>query len=254
MKRTFSTLKPSEERTPTRFSLTDEYATKAEETNRQNQTIYAHSLMNSPKKPSRARLNSLEATVLTPRRPFASFPQPIANRTDVLLEEPMSSEDQWTSVYKTSVDPVKYNQDEKQSYAETLRKWVQISWQGVLSLPHGTWIQYTTNVYPDYLTRKKTVCIIGSTLFNDPNTVLVWSIMAKDGKDHNEETHSGTETLCRRGQHLQTMNSHPNSALVNCVYCKCRGWRLTEGNQSQSRLFYASPWVVEREEKRKVFN
>lgn len=236
---------------PEKLSLpcSETYRGLVEDVKNQNRSIFDHSVKNSPVKPPRGRMNSLETTVLQPRRPFASFPSMVSD-SGTLVEPPILHETKWTSVYRTPSEPVKSSDDDYQSYSSALKNWTQITWEGVKSMPTGTWIQYTSNVYPDYKTRKKTVCIIGNTIYNDIESVTAWSIMGKDTKDHNELTNESSEKLCRKGYHLQSLNSNPNSPFVDCEYCKCRGWRLSKGSSSQARLFYASPWSISREEKK----
>lgn len=224
----------------------DRYTTFAEAVKAQNNIISTNAPGNEPTKVARRRLSSFEAVTSIPKPPSAVFPQTIAEN-DAVISPPIFNELKWTTEYSSPGEVLRITEDP--SFTNALTNWRQISFIGVKSLPQGTWIQYTSNIFPDYTKRKKTVCIIGENLRTQPDELTVWSLFRKDGSSANLFTSPTTTMHCRRGSHLISLRPRVNSNFMECDLCNCKGWKLTQGSASQGRLFYASPWSISNNDK-----
>lgn len=167
------------------------------------------------------------------RPPITVFPQTIPG--DVLVSPPMPGELKWTSCMSTPDTAASV--DEGRSYSSGLAKWSPLAWEGLTKIPQGTWLQYTTNVYPEYKDRKKVVCTVGSALRSREGSIEVWSVLPSDSK-------SSAPAACCKGYH--SPKASPLSPFIECDHCPVKGWPLSPGNPSQDRKFYVSPWVLKR--------
>ena len=175
------------------------------------------------------------------RPPMVSFPD--ITQGHPLVSPPMPGELKWTSVMATPSEPAKV--DEGRTYSNGLAKWSPLTWEGVAKLPPGTWLQYTSNVYPSYVERKKVVCTVGEPRHAQAGSVAVWAIMPNEFKA--QIAHSNVnyhKDGCLKGLH--TSKSITTSPFAECEHCPVKGWLLSPGNPSQDRRFYVSPWVLNR--------
>jgi hypothetical protein len=167
------------------------------------------------------------------RPPITTFPHVIPG--DVLISPPMPGELKWTSCM---TDPnTAASVDEGRSYSNGLAKWSPVTWDGVSKLPQGTWVQYTTSVYPDYKERKKVVCTVGQSFRSRLGSLEVWSVVPSASK-------STVSPHCLKGYHEP--KTSPLTPFLECEHCPVKGWALSPGNPSQDRRFYVSPWVLKR--------
>ena len=162
--------------------------------------------------------------------------------SNLALSLPMPSETQFTIEYENPRIPIPLI-DQGRDYSDKLGKWVPCSWNGIMQMPIGTWIQYTSNVYQKD-TRKKICGIKGDNVFVLPNSITIWSTPRLGSDIGNEKTTEYTRITCGKGRHVPFFDENPQENFTSCHYCKCRGWALTEGGQTQNRRFYVMPWSL----------
>ena len=171
------------------------------------------------------------------------FPEPIAIDEKSVVSPPTAFESKWTNVFTTPDEP-STELDTNQGYSDALCRWIPCSWEGVLKLPIGTWIQYTSNVYPEYKLRKKIVCVLGPSPEMLYENIFVWTPMSKDRKHYRETTTELEAKNCRAGYHLPSLDAPPDQKLFECTNCLCKGWKLGRGSEAVKRIFYVSPWTL----------
>jgi hypothetical protein len=173
-----------------------------------------------------------------------TFPDPVAIDVDSVITPTSSADDaKWANLFITPDEPA-IDLDSNQGYSDALKKWIPCTWEGVQKLPIGSWIQYTSNVYPEYKLRKKIVCVIGCSPELYYDAIHVWTPMSKDQKHFRPTTTEIEAKSCRAGYHLLDLDAPSDSKLTLCTNCLCRGWKLTKGNDSVKRIFYVSPWTI----------
>lgn len=140
--------------------------------------------------------------------------------------------------------------DLNQTYTNSLQGWMELPWERVLELQVGTWVQYTNTTYPDYVNRKKVLCLVGNGILapdtmecDGERTMFFWTILQdqkeaeKKGLPIKEEWYA-----CSRGRHDPVIpeNDTRNGALMACRQCSSRGWVMTPGKVHQDRRFYVN--------------
>ena len=224
----------------------ERYNSFAEAVRNQNNIISSNAPTNDPVKVVRRRTSSSEAYTTIQKPPSVIFPEAIGE-IDAVISPPLANETKWTTTYSAPGEVLTIHEDV--GFYNALMNWKQITFHGVKCLPQGTWIQYTSNLYPDYSKRKKTICIIGENPMSDNNELTVWSLFRKDGSSENASTTMISSTMCRKGGHLISLRPRESPNFMECEMCNCKGWKLTKGSASQARLFYASPWAISNNDK-----
>jgi hypothetical protein len=237
-KRARSDFTPLSPVTPLKLHIDDDAAEASEIIHKQESVINS----SYPFRPTTFALSRKpsEFVPTSVRPPMVAFPDVRSGHP--LISPPMPGEIKWTSVMTTPDEPAKV--DEGRDYSNGLAKWSPVTWVGVASLPVGTWLQYTTSVYPAYTDRKKVVCTVGDSRHARPGSVNVWSIIPGEFKAKLAHSAEFKAVGCLKGYH--TVKTTPTSPFVECEHCPVKGWPLSPGNPSQDRRFYVSPWVLNK--------
>jgi|GEM_PF-5058718 len=225
---------------PPKLVLDAEYAEQLAETEHQHSVIQQNPFSFPIKRP----LSRCPSEFIPTRsKPQVKFPEPVAMDLNSVISATPVHESKWANLFVTPDEPAT-ELDSNQGYSSALQNWVPCSWEGILKLPIGTWVQYTSNVYPEYKLRKKIVCIIGVSPELYYDAIHVWTPMSKDQKHYRLTTTDIEAKSCRAGYHLMDVNAPSDSKMTLCMNCLCRGWKLTKGNENVKRIFYVSPWSL----------
>ena len=180
-------------------------------------------------------------TVNVPKRkPMVTFPQSVCTSTSALISPPMPGEAKWTSCQSSPVTDASV--DEGRSYSNGLAKWSPIAFEGLKKLPQATWIQYTSNVYPEYKERKKVVATTDDPESCWGENIYVWSIVPSDFKARGATTIDAAR--CMKGFHRA--KETPCIPFRECEHCPAISWVLARGAPQLDRKFYVTPWVIQK--------
>jgi hypothetical protein len=162
------------------------------------------------------------------------------------------SQDRWTTAppVRTAAQSI-HAVDLNQTYTPSLKNWVPLSWEKVLKLQVGSWVQYTTTKYPEFVNRKKVLCVVGNGILGEgkmeveggEREMFMWTVL-QDKKEavKNHRPEKPEWVACSRGRHSPIVLAESNG-LMGCEHCSCRGWRMTKGRVHHDRHFYVNPFV-----------